>query len=456
MTNDTTAALSATVAPATVPGAMTPARVVVVGGGFGGYFAVRSLRRTLRGISAQVTLISDTDGMLYQPLLPDVAVGALDPRSVAIPLNKTLPGARVLRGRVVNVRLDDRVVELDSSTGNAEVAYDYLLLAPGGVTRMFDIPGLAEHAVGFKTASEALYLRELVLLRMEAANSETDIELRRAGLTFVVVGAGYAGTELAAQMVRLTDNLLPNFPGIAKDDIRWMLLDMAPVVMPELGKKLGTAALHLLRERGVDVRLQTSLKEVGATSVELTDGTVVACSTVVWCAGVAANPLIGRLGLPLNRGRLVVQATLNVAGHPEVFAIGDAAAVPDLTDRKGEKLCPPTAQHAMRQGPAAARNISAAIGGHPLRPYKHHDLGLVVDLGGRGSVAKPLGITLSGPIAKVVTRGYHLYALPTWKRRLSVLAGWALAGKRPNDVTFGLVQLDQALAANSEHRVAVD
>lgn len=430
----------------------TASRVVVVGGGFGGYFATRTLGKKLQHTNAEITLISDTDGMLYQPLLPDVAVGALDPRSAAVPLNKTLPRARVLRGRVGTIRLADRIVELSGTAGNSEVPYDYLLLAPGAVTRMFDIPGLAEYAIGFKTAAEAIFLRERVLVQLEAASTERDPELRRARLTFVVVGAGYAGTELTAQMARLTDNLLTSFPAIRRGEVTWMLLDMASAIMPELGKKLGDAALQVLRKRGVDVRLKTSLTRVEATSVTLTDGTVVPCSTVVWAAGVTANPLMASLGLPMEKGRLVVRPTLDVEGHPELFAIGDAAAVPDLTDRSGSgKLCPPTAQHAMRQGPAAARNIAADIAGRPLQAYKHHDLGLVVDLGGSSAVAKPVGVTLSGWVAKFVTRGYHLFALPTTKRRLSVLSGWALAGSRPNDVTFGLVQRDAALASKSEH-----
>lgn len=435
----------------------TAPRVVVVGGGFGGYFATRTLGRKLHQTNAEITLISDTDGMLYQPLLPDVAVGALDPRSAAVPLNKTLRRARVLRGRVTEVRLDDRVLEVSGTAGTHEVPYDYLLLAPGAVTRMFDIPGLAEHAIGFKTATEALYLRERILVQLEAAGTESDTAERAAMLTFVVVGAGYAGTELTAQMARLSDNLLENFPGIRRGEVTWMLLDMAPAIMPELGRKLGDAALQVLRARGVDVRLETSLSRVEATSVTLTDGTVVPCSTVVWAAGVTANPLVGSLGLPLDKGRLVVRPTLDVEGHPELFAIGDAAAVPDLTDRsKSGKLCPPTAQHAMRQGPAAARNIAADIAGRPMRAYRHRDLGLVVDLGGSAAVAKPAGVTLSGWVAKIVTRGYHVFALPTVKRRLSVLAGWALAGGRPNDVTFGLVQRDHALAVNSGHHPSSD
>lgn len=434
-----------------IPASPATLRVVIAGGGFGGFFATRELCRLLKPAEAHVTLVSDTDAMLYQPLLPDVAVGALDPRRVAVPLRTTLRRARIVRGRALSVDARRGRVEVAIQTRTIDVPYDLLFLAPGAVTRMRDIPGLAKHAVGFKTAAEALYLRELVLSQLEIADSEPDPARRRARMTFVVVGAGYAGTELAAQMVRLTGNLLPGFPALSPADVSWMLLDAADVVMPELGSELGEAALRLLRRRGVDVRLQTSISAVDSASVHLTDGTAIACSTVIWCAGVTANPLVTTLGLPLTRGRVAVTPALDVAGHPDIFVIGDAAAVPDLTSGAGERLCPPTAQHAMRQAKTAARNIAARIHGQPLRPYRHHDLGLVVDLGGAGAVARPLGIPLRGWPAKVVARSYHLSALPSLRRRLSVLSAWAVAGKRPNDVSFGPLSRQQALAACSGH-----
>jgi NADH dehydrogenase len=431
-------------------------RVVVVGGGFGGYFAARTLARKLKGSQAEVVLVSDTDALVYQPLLPEVAVGAVDPRAIAVPLVASLPRVRVVRGQVTAVDVDAGQLRFLNPAGVEQgLRYGYLLLAPGSVTRLVDIPGLADHAVGFKTVAEALYLRELILHRMETATLDNDPAARRAALTFVVVGAGYAGTELCAQMARLTSNLIPSFPKLATSDVHWVLLDVAPAVMPELGESLGGAALNLLRARGIDVRLETSVDCVERDSVVLSDGTRIDCSTVIWAAGVTANPLITNLGLPTRKGRLVVDENLAVPGHPEIYAIGDAAAVPDVTNPAHDDdpvLCPPTAQHAMRQGPAAARNIVAAINGRPQRAYKHRDLGLVVDLGGTDAAAKPLGIKLRGRTAKVVARGYHLYALPTAKRRLQVLTSWALAGKRPDDVSFGLLEHDAALAATAEHQ----
>lgn len=435
-------------------------RVVIIGSGFGGYFAARRLGRLLRRTRTHIVLLSDSDGMLYAPLLPDVAVGALDPRAVTVPTATGLPGVQVLRGRATRVDGDASIVRYTDPDGASHyLGYDRLLVAVGSVTRLLDIPGLAEHAIGLKTNAEALYLRDHVLTQFETANAMDTHEQRRAALTFVVVGAGYAGTELAAQMARLTDRILPRYPNIHPDDVHWLLIDVAHAVMPELGPELGDAALALLRRRGVDVRLGTSLKAVTDTTITLTDDSTLDCTTVIWCAGITANPLIDSLGLPTTRGRLVVSADLNIPGHPWLYAIGDAAAVPDLTkptDEHGDApLCPPTAQHAMRQATAVARNIVASLGHGTARPYRHRDLGLVVDLGGPDAAATPMGIHLRGRAAKLVTRGYHLYALPSLNRRTRVVLDWALAARNPpDDIAFGLVPPADALITAAEDHSA--
>jgi len=399
-------------------------RVVIVGSGFAGYFAARKLR----GAAVDLTVLSVSDSLLYAPFLPEVAIGTIDPRSAVVPLTETLPGVRVVRGRAVGVDRPGRAVHyLDAGGVHQVVPYDRLLLAPGSVTRLLDIPGLAEHGIGLKTVAEALYLRDHVLGRIESANEMADPTRRRAALTFVTVGAGYAGVELTAQMARMIDGLLPLYPRISRDEVHW---------------------------RRVDVRLGVSIRELTADHVTLTDGTELDSSTVVWCAGVTANPLIATLDLPTTKGRLVVDAELRVPGHPEIYAIGDAAAVPDLTKtapgKDSHPLCPPTAQHAMRQATAAARNIAADLGDGIAEPYRHRDLGLVVDLGGPDAAATPLGFHLRGRLAKAVTRGYHLAALPTVRRRLRVGTDWALAGRRPDDVSFGLLPEAEALIPNAE------
>ena len=252
----------------------------------------------------------------------------------------------------------------------------------------------------------------------------------------------------------MSSNLVPLYPGLKRDDISWLLVDVADEVMPELGSVLGRSALSLLSRRGVDVRLGVSVDRVSDNQVTLTDGTSVHCGTIVWCPGVTGNPLIEGLGLPTTKGRLVVDGELRVPDHPDVYAIGDAAAVPDLTkpaDEHGRHpLCPPTAQHAMRQAAAAASNIVADLDGHTPQPYRHHDLGLVVDLGGPDAAATPLGLRLRGRPAKAVTLGYHLFALPTGKRRIRVAVDWAIAGRQPDDVSLRSLPKAAALIAQAE------
>ncbi len=434
------------------PTAGSRPKVVVIGSGFAGFYTARRLCRA----HVDVTVLSASDGFLYAPLLPDVAVGTVDPRSAVVPLAPTLRDARMVRGRATGVDLEaGTVAYVDPGGEPGQLDYDRLVLAPGSVTRLLDIPGLAEHAIGLKTVPEALYLRDHLLARLESASVLADPARRRAALTFLVVGAGYAGVELTAQMARLTADLLPLYPQLQTDDVHWLLVDVAKAVMPELGTSLGTSALKLMRHRRVDVRLGVSVSRVTATQVTLTDGTTLDCSTVVWCAGVTANPLIATLGLPTTKGRLNVDAYLRVPGQPRIYALGDAAAVPDLTGKRDNSgrhpMCPPTAQHAMRQATAAARNLLADLDAtrDTSRPYRHHDLGLVVDLGGPAAAATPLGVHLRGRAAKVVTLGYHLVAMPTINRRLRVALDWALAGRHPDDVSFGF-PVEAALITHAE------
>jgi NADH dehydrogenase len=256
-----------------------------------------------------------------------------------------------------------------------------------------------------------------------------------ARCTFVVVGAGYTGTEVAAQMQLLTDRLarrqgLPVRP-------RWILLDVAPRVLPELAERLSRTADRVLRGRGVDVRMGTSVKEATHDGVLLTDGEFVPSRTLVWCVGVRPDPLVEAVGQPLERGRLIVDPYLRLPGRPEVFACGDAAAVPDL-DEPGQ-YTPMTAQHAWRQGKVAGQNVAASLTGGELRSYRHKDLGFVVDLGGVQAAANPLGVPLSGPLAGAVTRGYHLAAMPG--NRVRVAADWLLDAVLPRQgVQLGLVR----------------
>lgn len=399
----------------------------MVGAGFAGVACVRRLERRLSPGEADITLVTPRSYQLYLPLLPQVASGVLTPQSVAISLRRSrkyrtriIPGGAVgvdLRAKVCVVRtLTDRVVD---------EPYDYLVLAPGSVTRTFDIPGLLDHAFGMKTLAEAAYIRDHVITQLDLADASEDPAERASRLQFVVVGGGYAGTETAACLQRLTHAAVKRYPRLNPALIKWHLIDIAPKLMPELGDKLGRSAQEVLGRRGVEISLGVSIAKAGSEEVTFTDGRVVPTRTLIWTAGVVASPLIATLGAETVRGRLAVTAEMCLPGHDGVFALGDSAAVPDLA-KGGDAVCPPTAQHATRQGRRVAENVIATLRGQPLRPYEHKDLGLVVDLGGADAVSKPLGVELRGVPAQAVARGYHLGALRTNVAKTRVAINWLL------------------------------
>jgi NADH dehydrogenase len=410
---------------------------VIVGAGFAGYRTARTLSRMARG-KADITLLNPTDYFLYLPLLPQVAAGILEPRRVSVSLSGTLPHVRLVLGEAGGVDLDGQTVHYtDPEGGRGTLPYDRLVLAVGSVNKLLPIPGVAEHAHGFRGLPEALYLRDHVTRQVELAAAADDPKGCAARCTFVVVGAGYTGTEVAAQGQLYTESQVRKHPLREGMRPRWLLLDIAPRVLPELDEHLSRTADRVLRRRGVEVRMGTSVKEATHDGVLLTDGEFVETRTLVWCVGVRPDPLVESIGRPLERGRLIVDPYLQVPDRPEVFACGDAAAVPDL-DNPGS-FTPMTAQHAWRHGRVAAQNVAASLGVGERRPYRHRDLGFVVDLGGVQAAANPLGVPLSGPPAALVTRGYHLAAMPG--NRVRVAADWLLESVLPRQaVQLGLVR----------------
>jgi NADH dehydrogenase len=400
---------------------MARPRIVIVGAGFAGFAAARELANLSRG-GAEIVVVNPTDYFLYLPLLPEVATGLLEPRRVTVPLATALPGARVVLGTVETFDLDGRTVTLrDPEGGRRTLGYHRLVMAMGSVNKLLPVPGVVEHAHGFRGISEALYLRDHITRQIEMAANANDEAERRARCTFVVVGAGYTGTEVAAQGVLYTEDLVKPYPNL-QGRPRWLLLDTAGRVLPSLDPRLADAAGRVLAERGVEVLTKTSVQEATAAGVRLSTGDFVPSRSLIWCVGVRPDPVIERLGLPTEQGRLVVDEFLTVPGHPDVYAIGDAAAVPDLT--MPGQITGMTAQHATRHGATAARNIAASYGYGRRRAYKHHDLGFVVDLGGLDSAANPLRLPLRGLPAKVVTRGYHLLSMPG--NRVRVAGDWLL------------------------------
>ena len=384
-------------------------RVVIVGAGFAGYNAARELSRRA-GDRAEITVINAADYFLYLPLMPQVTGGLVEPRHIAVSLLTKLHGARFVLGEVTRIDPREKIVHWDSPEGGSgQHAYDRLILTAGSVNKLLPVPGLADYAHGFRSIGEAIFLRDHITRQLELAAVATDPAERTARCTFVVVGAGYTGTEVAAQGELLTARLAKRLPGLAGQRIRWLLIDTASRLLPELDPHLSETADRVLRKRGVEVRTGQSVKEALDGRVQLSTGEEVPTKTLIWCVGVRPDPLVDGIDLETTKGRLVTDEYMAVPGADNIWACGDCAAVPDLT-RPGQ-VCGMTAQHAQRQGKQVARNVAASLGTGRARPYRHHDLGFLVDLGGIEAAANPLRIPLSGPLANVVTRGYHLVAM---------------------------------------------
>ncbi|MFF7872326.1 NAD(P)/FAD-dependent oxidoreductase [Streptomyces qaidamensis] len=406
---------------------VTRPRILVVGAGFAGVECVRRLERKLSPDEADVTLVTPFAYQLYLPLLPQVASGVLTPQSIAVSLRRSKKyRTRIIPGGAIGVDLKSKVCVIRTITDEiVNEPYDYIVLAPGSITRTFDIPGLTDHAFGMKTLAEAAYIRDHVISQLDLADASQDPVERASRLQFVVVGGGYAGTETAACLQRLTHAAVKRYPRLDPGLIKWHLIDIAPKLMPELGDKLGSSAQEILRRRGIEISLGTSIAKAGPEEVTFTDGRVIPTRTLIWTAGVVASPLIATLGAETVKGRLAVAPEMNLPGDDGVFALGDSAAVPDLAKGDGA-MCPPTAQHALRQGKHVADNVIASLRGQVMKPYVHKDLGLVVDLGGTDAVSKPLGIELRGLPAQAVARGYHWSALRTNVAKTRVMTNWLL------------------------------
>jgi NADH:ubiquinone reductase (H+-translocating) len=406
-------------------------RVVIVGAGFAGFNAARELHRLARA-ATEITVINSADYFLYLPLMPQVTGGLVEPRHICVSLPRRLRNVRFVLGMVT--RVDPRAKTVDWASpegGSGQCGYDRLILTAGSVNKLLPVPGVASYAHGFRSIAEALYLRDHITRQLELAAVAADAAERQARCTFVVVGAGYTGTELAAQGQLLTGRLARTMPGLAGQPIRWLLVDTAPRLLPELDPRLSKTADRVLRRRGVEVRTGQSVASALDDRVELSTGEKVPTRSLIWCVGVRPDPLVDGLGLAADRGRLVVDEFMAVPGADGIYACGDCAAVPDLT-RPGQ-VCGMTAQHATRQGRLVARNVAASLGTGHARPYEHHDLGFLVDLGGLAGAANPLHIPLSGPPANAVTRAYHLFAMSG--NRARVAADWALNALTPPEAT---------------------
>jgi NADH:ubiquinone reductase (H+-translocating) len=387
--------------------------VLVAGGGFAGAYVARLLGR--RG----ATIVSPENFMLYTPLLPEAASGTLEPRHTVVPLRQMCPHAELLLGRVTSVDEERRVVHVETpDAGEFDVAYEQLVLAVGAIPRTFPVPGLAEHGLGFKDLADAIALRNRVLRELEAAAAETDTDEAACHLGFVFVGAGYAGVEALAELSDLVTDALRWYPSLRGVRQRWVLVDAAPKILPEIPMRLGDYAARELAGRGVEIHVGTTLESFDGREAVLSNGERIRTHTLVWTAGVKASPLLGDLELPLDeRGRVRVDSFLRVEGRERLWSLGDCAAVPNAATPG--QVDPPTCQHALRQARRLAKNLVSEP-----QPYAYRMLGQVATLGRYKGIADVLGIRIRGFPGWFVTRSYHLFQLPLLTRKARVVVDW--------------------------------
>ncbi|MGP3913948.1 NAD(P)/FAD-dependent oxidoreductase [Nonomuraea sp. 10N515B] len=405
--------------------------ILIVGGGYVGLYTAlrlqRKLHRELRGGEVRVTIIDPQSYMTYQPFLPEAAAGNLSPRHLVAPLRRILPRARILNGMVTKVDHAERVVTFQPPEGEPrQIAYDVIVMAAGSISRTLPIPGLTDIGIGFKTVGEAIALRNRVLHLLDVAESTDDPEVKRRALTFVVVGAGFAGVEALAELEDMAKDSVRYYRNIEPSDIRWVLVEATNRVLPEVGPEMGKWTLEQLRERGIDVKLETRLESCEGGRVVLSDGSEFDAETLVWTAGVKPSPVVKEGDLPLDeRGRIKTTTMLTVAGTQDAFAAGDAAGVPDVTNPG--QYCAPNAQHAVRQAKVLADNIIRHLRGQQLVEYRHKYVGSVAGLGLHQGVANVYGVKLRGFPAWFMHRTYHLSRVPTLNRKVRVVVDWTLA-----------------------------
>ncbi|HEU4392888.1 MAG TPA: NAD(P)/FAD-dependent oxidoreductase [Solirubrobacterales bacterium] len=396
--------------------------VVIAGGGFGGAAAARELERVMPRQSARLALVNETNFMLYTPFLPEAAAGTLEPRHVVTPLRDILKRTYLRLGSIVGHDPEAKTVRLRAKYGEVEtLPYDQLLLALGSVSRTLPVPGLAEHAIGFKGLADAIWLRNHVVETLEEANATEDPARRDKLLTYVFVGGGYAGLEALAELQDFAADAMESYPRARLHGMRWVLVEASDRVLPEIDIELADYALRELRGRGIDIRLGTTLEQVEADSARLSSGETLPTCTVVWTAGVAPQPVLRDLELPLDeRGRVPVDEYLKVEGMDSVWAIGDCASAPD--PRGG--TCPPTAQHAVRQGPVVARNIAAELGVGAPEAFEYRSEASFVNLGRYKAVGRIGDRTFRGFPAWWLARTYHMSQIPGTARKVRAVLDW--------------------------------
>jgi NADH dehydrogenase len=401
-------------------------RIVILGGGFGGLYTARELEKKLgTDTDIEITLVNRENFFLFTPMLHEVAASDLDPTDIVNPIRKLLRRTHFFAGNVQAIDLDAKKVIVVHGEGEHahELPYDQLVVALGSVSNFLNLPGVEERALTMKSLNDAIALRSRLIDHLDEADFECCPGLREALLTIVVAGAGFAGVETIAAVNDFLREAVKFYPNLSENMVRVVLVEYGPAVLPELSAGLGVYAREKLAQRGVEIRLKTAVASMSESGVRLSDGTLIKTNTLIWTAGTAPNPLLAALPCPKERGRLIVDGTLEIPGWPGVWALGDCAAI---RDPKTGKLYPPTAQHALRQGKVLARNLIATLRGTAKEPFIFSTIGQLAAIGRRTGVANIMGVNFSGFIAWWMWRTIYLSKLPRLEKKVRVALGWCL------------------------------
>ena len=405
---------------------MKKTSVVILGGGFAGLSAAMYLDKKLaRRADMEVTLISRENFILFTPMLHEVAAGDLYPGDIVNPLRRILHHVKFVQAEVQAIDLSARRVRCLGGVAKLKLdfEFDHLLLTLGSETNFFDLPGVSEWAVTMKSMFDAAMLRNRVLALLEEATLQSNSDARRRILTFVTAGGGFAGAETTGAINDFVRDVLRYYPDLSEELVRVVIVHPGDFLLPELGQELGDYAERKLRERKVEVIKGVRVANYDGSLVTLTDGKSIPASTLIWTAGVKPSPVIAPLPCQKERGRLLVSEFLAVTGVPGLWAAGDCAAVPVSNT---EKFHPPTAQHGLREGLVAAKNIEAVVLDRPLKAFTFTTLGQLATIGRRTGVAMVFGIKFSGFIAWMLWRTVYLMKLPRLPKKLRVMVGWTL------------------------------
>ncbi|HWN98420.1 MAG TPA: NAD(P)/FAD-dependent oxidoreductase [Blastocatellia bacterium] len=399
-------------------------QVVIIGGGFAGLYTALELEKRLkRRDDVGVTLLSAENFFLFTPMLPEAGASSIGTRHIVSPLRKLLRRTRPAEVVAERIDLDPRVVfARHSLTGVArEFPYDRLVLALGGITNYFNVPGAEEYSIPFKSLGDAIYVRNHTIEKLE----EAAVEPERAAelLTFAVAGGGLTGVEVAGALNDFVREAARFYPEIDRNQIRVLLIEAGPRLIPDMNEQLAAFAEKVLGDRGVEVRTNTSVVGVESNGFELSTGEHISTGSFIWAAGVAPNPLIDSLDVPKERGRIRVNEFLEVENLANVWALGDCAHIPNPETGKPHPL---TAQHAVREGKRAGRNVAASLGIGDRKPFAYRTMGQMAIVGERTGVADVMGLRFSGLIAWFLWRTYYLMRIPQLEKRLRVMLDWTL------------------------------